>query len=81
MPTDSTSRRTAQAPAASDLPRGIGRPATSALAVEGVTRLDQVTRFSERELLALHGVGPKAVGILKEELAARGLSLAPAKQK
>lgn len=80
MPTNSTSSRSTKAPVASELPRGIGRPATSALAVEGVTRLDQVTRFTERELLALHGVGPKAVGILKAELAASGLSLAIGKK-
>ncbi len=69
--------RAAKEPAASDLPRGIGRPATNALAAEGVTRLEQVTRFTEKELRALHGVGPKAVNVLKAELAARGLSLAP----
>ncbi|AKQ63695.1 hypothetical protein A176_000607 [Myxococcus hansupus] len=80
MPTESTSSRSTQTPVASELPRGIGRPATSSLAEEGITRLDQVTRFTERELLALHGVGPKAVGILKAELAARGLSLALGKK-
>jgi hypothetical protein len=60
----------------SDLPK-IGRPATSALAQIGYHRLDQVATMSERELLALHGVGPKAVRILRESLAERGLSFAP----
>jgi hypothetical protein len=32
--------------------------------------------MSERELLAVHGVGPKAVRILSESLAARGQTLA-----
>ena len=55
-----------------DLPN-IGRPARAALAVVGVTRLEQLPAWSERELLALHGVGPKAVRILREALAERGL--------
>lgn len=59
-----------------DLPR-IGRPATNALRERGVTSLDQVAAMSERELLALHGVGPRAVQLLREALAARGRELAP----
>ncbi|MDF2692298.1 MAG: hypothetical protein K0S65_681 [Labilithrix sp.] len=53
----------------------IGKPAERALASIGVSRLDQVARFSEAELHALHGVGPKAIGILKDALAAQGKSL------
>ncbi|WP_437479948.1 DNA-binding protein [Sorangium sp. So ce1014] len=60
----------------SALPKGIGKPATRALAAAGVTRLDQVTRFSEAELLAIHGVGPKAVGVIKAALETQGKSLA-----
>lgn len=59
----------------SDLPRAIGRPATQALAVAGLTTLDQVATRSEADLLALHGVGPKAVRILREALQQRGRSL------
>lgn len=55
------------------LPR-IGGPATGALAVEGVTTLEQVTEWTERDLLALHGVGPKAIRILREAFAEHGLS-------
>ena len=58
-----------------DLPR-IGAPATNALAVAGITRLEQLTALSERDLLKIHGVGPKAVRILREALAERGLSFA-----
>ncbi|WP_437935564.1 DNA-binding protein [Sorangium sp. So ce341] len=60
----------------SSLPKGIGKPATQALALMGVSRLDQVTRFSEAQLLSLHGVGPKAIGVLKAALEAQGKSLA-----
>lgn len=58
-----------------DLP-SIGRPASNALLQIGVTTLDQVAAMSERELLALHGVGPRAVRILRESLAERGEDLA-----
>ncbi|MDA0632975.1 hypothetical protein OUY22_06050 [Nonomuraea sp. MCN248] len=56
---------------AGDLPKAIGRPATRALAGAGITTLDQVARLSDAELGALHGVGPKAVRILREALDAR----------
>jgi hypothetical protein len=60
-----------------DLPPTIGRPATGALLAEGYTSLEQLTVLSKRQLLAIHGVGPKAVRIIEAELAARGLRLAP----
>jgi predicted flap endonuclease-1-like 5' DNA nuclease len=58
----------------SDLPRGIGAPATRALHAAGWTRLDQLAGVPERELGKLHGVGPKALRILREALQERGLS-------
>ncbi|AUX44523.1 DNA-binding protein [Sorangium cellulosum] len=68
--------RTKEQQPESALPKGIGKPATRALAAVGVSRLEEVTRFTEAELLALHGVGPKAVGVLKAALGAQGKSLA-----
>lgn len=56
----------------SDLPR-IGTPATRALATIGVTRLEQLSDFTQAEIADLHGVGPKAIRILNEALARRGL--------
>lgn len=61
-----------------DLPPSIGRPATGALALAGYTRLDQLPDVTAAELLALHGVGPKAVRLLTEALAERGLAFRPA---
>ncbi len=58
-----------------DLPR-ISKPATRALATIGVTTLEQVAEHSEKELLALHGFGPKGIRILKPVLAEHGLSFA-----
>ncbi len=61
---------------APDIPPAAGNVVRRALEAEaGVTRLTQLTAWSERELLAIHGVGPKGVRILKEALAERGLAL------
>ncbi|MFE2233497.1 DNA-binding protein [Streptomyces sp. NPDC059442] len=61
-------------PAATGLPRGIGAPATRALTAAGYTRLDQFAGVPTAELLRLHGVGPKAVRVLREALGEQGLS-------
>jgi predicted flap endonuclease-1-like 5' DNA nuclease len=37
----------------------------------GITTLDQVAELSDAELGAMHGVGPKAVRVLREALDAR----------
>lgn len=49
-----------------DLPKSIGEPATNALLAAGISTLEQVAKFSDKDLLALHGVGPKAVHILRD---------------
>lgn len=56
----------------------IGAPATRALEAAGYTRLEQLTKVTEAELGRLHGMGPKALGILREALRARKLSFAKA---
>ena len=58
-----------------DLPP-IGRPANSAFLAAGITTLADVARRSRAELLAIHGVGPKAIRILGEALEAHGLAFA-----
>ncbi len=55
----------------SDLPAGIGSPARRALAAAGYVRLDQLTAVTEAELLAMHGVGPKAISVIRQVLADR----------
>ncbi len=52
----------------------LGAPATRALTALGVVRLEQVAGLSEREVLALHGVGPYALRHLRAALDAAGLS-------
>lgn len=48
-----------------DLPH-IGAPAVGALKALGVTSVSQLRNYTEKELLALHGIGPKAIRILHE---------------
>ncbi|MBA3926981.1 DNA-binding protein [Listeria rustica] len=52
----------------------IGKPATNALQLLDITTLEQVAEYDEKTLLKIHGVGPKAIGILKEALAESSLA-------
>ena len=53
----------------------ISRPAIRALQAAGIETLEQLTRYSAAELLALHGFGPKGLKMLERILVERGLSL------
>jgi predicted flap endonuclease-1-like 5' DNA nuclease len=57
-----------------DLPDEIGKTAARELCLNGITSLEQVAEHSRKELLAIHGVGPKAITILGDALAAKGLA-------
>ena len=52
----------------------IGEPAQIALEAAGIETFMQLCDYSQKEILALHGVGPKAVRILNEVLVKEGLS-------
>lgn len=52
----------------------IGAPAERALANAGITSFRQLATYSEAEIAALHGIGQKAIGMLKTALAAQHLS-------
>jgi len=56
----------------------IGAPATRALTAAGYTRLEQLTAVTEAELGKLHGMGPKALGLLRAALAEQGRTFAEA---
>ena len=58
------------------LPPGIGAPATRALMQAGCASLADVANMREADVLDLHGVGPKAIRLLREAMAVRGLSFA-----
>ena len=73
-------RKTAGVESMDEWPLKPENPARRALAEVGITQLRQLTRFSEKELLKLHGVGPKAIRLLREALATQGLDFAPPDQ-
>lgn len=56
-------------------PKGIGAPATRALTSAGYSELSQLAGVPVADLKKLHGMGPKALRIIQEALAERGLSL------
>ena len=64
----------------SDIPK-LSAPARRALFAAGYTRMEQLTSATEAEILGLHGMGPKALGWLKEAMAEKGLSFAGKERK
>ncbi|MGV3484598.1 MAG: DNA-binding protein [Planctomycetaceae bacterium] len=58
-------------------PSGVARPALRALAAAGLTSLAHLTRVSEQDLASLHGMGPKAISLLRAALVAKGLNFRP----
>jgi len=63
-----------------DLPVKLGAPAERALAGAGIKNLKQLTKFSEAEIKNLHGIGPNALGKLRQALAEKGFSFADEKK-
>lgn len=53
-------------------PRGMSAPSLRALANAGIRGMDDLAQWREGDLARLHGMGPKAMGILKAALAERG---------
>ena len=64
-----------KAPPASDLPK-LAAPAKRALAGAGVTNLSKLSRMTEIDVMALHGMGPNAMTSLKTALKAKKLGFA-----
>ena len=62
-------------PNAAAFPGGVSGPALRALARAGVRSLSDLVKWTEDELVALHGVGPKALRILKDALERQGRHL------
>ena len=54
----------------------IGAPATRALNAAGYSTLRELVDVPRSDLARLHGIGPKALRILEEELERHGLRLA-----
>jgi hypothetical protein len=64
--------RASRASKETDLPSELPQPARRALVAAGYVRLEQFTQISEAEVLAFHGVGPKALDLLRHALRANG---------
>ena len=72
----SAAARRAAADAPSDLPVELSGPARRALAGAVIVSLADLAQWSEKDVLGLHGLGPKTIGPLREALAEAGLSFA-----
>ncbi len=52
----------------------LSSPARNALIHEGINTLQQLSDFSEKEILKIHGIGPASLPTLKASLEEEGLS-------
>lgn len=52
----------------------LGAPARRALENAGIKTLQQLSTFSEKEIITLHGIGKTTMPILKRELEKAGLT-------
>lgn len=49
-------------------PPGVAAPALRALYAAGYRKLEDVAKITDEELLSLHGMGPKAVRLIREAI-------------
>ena len=54
----------------------LSAPARGAVEHAGITTLTQLSQYSEREILKLHGVGHKSLPTLREALGEAGMAFA-----
>ncbi|SDJ27909.1 hypothetical protein SAMN05192558_11456 [Actinokineospora alba] len=59
-----------------EIPGRVGKPALRAFAAAGFSTVEQFAQVSAVEVAALHGLGPKAVIVMRESLAELGLTFA-----
>lgn len=52
----------------------LSRPAGKALEYHGIITLQQLSKFSEKEILKFHGIGPASLPILRAALKEEGFS-------
>jgi hypothetical protein len=64
-----------------DFPDSLAAPALRALLNAKITKLAQLAKHTEDEILELHGMGPKAIGQLKIAMRKHGLSFAQSRKK
>jgi DNA-directed RNA polymerase alpha subunit len=56
---------------------GLSAPARRALEQAGIHSVKDLARYSEKEILQLHGMGPSSLPKLKEALKKEGLTFKP----
>ena len=59
-------------PNRSAFPPGMSGPSLRALSVAGVRSMSDLARWTRADLARLHGMGPKALGLLERALEASG---------
>lgn len=52
----------------------LSTPARNTLVHEGIDTLQQLSQYTEKEILKLHGIGPTSLPNLRKSLAEEGLS-------
>ncbi|MCM3671038.1 RNA polymerase alpha subunit C-terminal domain-containing protein [Mesobacillus maritimus] len=52
----------------------LSAPARNALVHEGIDTLQKLSKYSEKEILKIHGIGPASLPIMRTSLAEEGLS-------
>ena len=52
----------------------LSSPARNALVHEGIDTLQELSKYTEKEILKLHGIGPASLPILRTSLEEEGLS-------
>lgn len=57
-----------------NLPPKLAKPAQRALASAGISTIEQLTNWTEIDLMKLHGMGPKAMVQLQAALEEKGIS-------
>lgn len=60
--------------AEADFMNGISAPARRALENAGIKTLIQLSNYTEKELLKLHGIGPSAIPKLRDALQSKGMA-------
>lgn len=53
---------------------GLSAPALRALTKHGIEKLEDLAQYSQAEILALHGIGPASIPIIKKALVKAGIS-------
>ncbi|MBC5638066.1 hypothetical protein H8S33_14810 [Ornithinibacillus sp. BX22] len=52
----------------------LSSPARNALIHEGIQTLEELSSYTEKEILKFHGIGPASIPVLKASLEEEGLS-------